>query len=99
MFNLFTISPPGTDVQGSLGLRKADPARGGPGWVLQGPLTQLAEGCGLHWPGLLLVRAVLQPAVRPEEHRQRYKERGLKKASICLPGVLLEEGKLMALPS
>ncbi|XP_065503862.1 mitochondrial thiamine pyrophosphate carrier isoform X2 [Caloenas nicobarica] len=89
----------GTDVQGSAGLHKADPARGGPGWVLQGPLAQLAEGCSLHWPRLLLVRAVLQPAVCPEEHRQHYEEGRLKEASICLPGVLLEEGKLMALPS
>ncbi|KAM9638048.1 mitochondrial thiamine pyrophosphate carrier isoform 2-T4 [Morphnus guianensis] len=59
----------GADVQRSPGLHKADHARGGPGWILQGPFAQLAESCCLYWPCLLLVRAVLQPAVCPEEHR------------------------------
>lgn len=67
LFNLVAISLPGTDVWGFPGLCEADHARGGPRWVLQGPLSQFAEGCLLLWPHLLLVRAVLQPPVHHEE--------------------------------
>lgn len=96
LFNLVAISLPGTDVRGFPGLHEADHARGGPGWVLQGPLSQLTEGCLLHWPHLLLVRAVLRPPVRPEEPRE-YEEEGRLKgtcvAACCSP----QEGGLMAL--
>lgn len=96
LVNLVAISLPGTDIWGSPGLHEADHAGGGPRWVLQGPLSQLAEGCLLHWPHLLLVRAVLWPPVRHEEPREHREERRLKGtcvAACCSP----QEGRLMAL--
>lgn len=90
------ISVPGTDVRGSAGLHEADHERGGPRGVLQGPLPQPAEGCLLHWPQLLLVRAVLWPPVcheGPREHREEGRLKGMCVAACCAP----QEGRLMAL--
>lgn len=90
LFDLAVISLPGTDVWGFPGLHEADHARGGPRWILQGPLSQLAEGCLLHRPHLLLVRAVLWPPVRHEEEGRL---KGTCVAACCSP----QEGRLMAL--
>ncbi|XP_066188071.1 mitochondrial thiamine pyrophosphate carrier isoform X2 [Sylvia atricapilla] len=78
----------GTDVWGSPGLHEADHARGGPRWVFQGPLSQLAEGCLLHRPHLLLVRAVLWPPVlheEPREHQEEGRLKGTSVAACCSP--------------
>lgn len=87
LFNLVAVSLPGTDVRGSPGLHEADHARRGPRWVLQGPLSQLAEGCLLHRPHLLLVRAVLRPPVCPEEPREHEEEGRLK--GMCVAAAVL----------
>ncbi|XP_006145877.1 mitochondrial thiamine pyrophosphate carrier isoform X3 [Tupaia chinensis] len=67
---------PGTELQGSPGLRQAGATGGRRPGLLQGPVPQPAEGCTVHRLHVLLVRVLLQPLPLHEEGRQLARRAG-----------------------